>query len=195
MKKYFSLVLVLALACTMAISAFAAPNLPNEGKDVTAEYTAPVAEDGGTVYSVTLSWEPDSTLKYTGKNATYNWDVDKLQYVETVNNPTDIGWDGSATYTITVANKSNADIKAETVATNTYNLTLTKPTETQTVKSAAVKNGTDKIEYTDTDSVGTVQNATFVYTYEAVASADPITETNSGNVVVGRITVTISTAA
>lgn len=193
MKKYFSLLLVVALAFTMAISTFAAPNLPNEGQDVTAEYTAPVSEDGGKVYSVTLTWTPtDNTLKYTGKNATYNWDVDKLQYVETVNNENEIGWTGSVTYEITVTNKSNADIEAATTATNPKNLTLTEPqAKTQTVPSAAV-NGTDKIEYTDTNSVGTVQTATFTYKYEAKTDADAITAAT--DVVVGRITVTITAA-
>lgn len=198
MKKYLSLVLAVVLALAMTATVFAADTLaPSSGdasQDVTAGYTKPEDIDGGKVYSVTLTWNTDNTLTYTGKNSTYNWSVDDLKYVETVNNSTAIGWAGSATYTITVTNKSNADITATTAATNTYKLTLTAPaSETQTVPSAAVTADDEAINYTDTDKVGTAQTATFEYKYEAVASADPITEAASGSVVIDHVTVTIST--
>ena len=197
MKKYFSLVLAVVMMLALAVTAFAIDiDAPGENsQDVTASYQKPNLVDGGTVYSVTIEWETaqDSTLKYEGKNATYNWSAASLKYEETVNN-TDgtYGWSGSAKVTVTVTNKSNASVTATTSATAEYELTLNKPAdETKVIGSAAVKD--DKaIEYTDTESVGAAQNATFEYTYEANDDAADPTVSDATSVKIGSITVTIA---
>lgn len=190
MKKFFCAVLALAMMLTLAVPAFAA-DLKSEGKDVTAGYTAPKATDNGTIYSVTIAWEPTtgSDLSYTGKQATYTWDADGLKYTENVD--TAAGWSGSAGYTVTVTNKSNAAVDAALTATNTYNLELVKSADSATLGSAAV-NGGKAIDFTDTTTAGAAQSETFEYTYKASTSATAPSGDQNGSVTIGTITVTVT---
>ena len=196
MKKYLSLVLAAVLMLALAIPALAADTLPKTADtDVTAGYTAPNLVNGGTVYSVTIAWEPDGSnnLAYAGKNATYTWNDTTLKYEEDVTD--EAGWTGSAGYTITVTNKSNAAVTAKATATNTYKLDLTAPAETPVeIRSAAIDSDSQEIDYTNTDAQGVEQTADFEITYDAADTADDPEDTQATTITVGKITVTVAAA-
>lgn len=191
MKKTLSLLLVLALALTMAVPAFAVtPEGNNASQDVTAAYKAATTDKGETIYRVTLTWNPsaDSNLTYSAGNTTYKWDTNSLTY--SVEKAAEPGWSGSAGYTITVTNYSNGEVIASAEATNTYSLDLSDDNEESVTLERADKNIDLDVNPTDE---GTATTASFEYTYSASESATaPTTSTTDTTVTVGTITVTIS---
>lgn len=196
MKKYLIALLALAMMFTLAVPVLAEVTPDgNAEQDVTAGYTAAKDTDGGTVYRVTIAWQAnvgENALSYTGKQSTYTWNTGSLVYEEKVD--TAAGWTGEIGYTVTVTNYSNAAVDASVDATNTYNLTLTKPeNESAELGSAAVSEGA-AIAFTDTETMGEAQEMTFDYTYEAAddAAAPDAPGGESSTVSVGKITVTIA---
>lgn len=206
MNKITSLLLALVMALALAVPAFAAgieiePAGKNGSQDVTAKYTAPKNDYGQKVYYFTVAWAPGThDLAYEGKDATYTWDGETMKYKETINNAdqTKIGWTGTASYTVNVANQSNGTVNVSTDATVKYNLTLTAPeVKTATLTTAAVKNGQDiTAENGNISETGTAQPASFEYTYAANSTAGtPDAPTDGANTVtVGTITVTVTHA-
>ena len=198
MKRIFSILLALTLMLALAVPAFATTIEPTQGessKEVTASFTKAVSNDGGKVYYFTIDWTTTpNTLAYEGKNATYNWDGENMIYKETVNNSSTMGWTGSATYKVTVTNKSNDAVTVTTAATAKYDLVAT-PTESesQVAASAAMKDGSE-IAYTNITHKGTSTTAQVTYTYEDTNDKDtaPTGVSENGTITVGTITVTVT---
>lgn len=206
MKKITSLLLALVMALALAVPAFAAELgegevSGNKTQDVTANYTAPKNDYSQKVYYFTVAWVAGAhDLAYEGKDATYTWNGETMTYEETINNAdqTKIGWTGTASYTVNVANQSNGTVNVSTGATVKYNLTLTEPeVKTATLTTAAVKNGQAiTAENGNISETGTAQRASFEYTYAANDTAEtPNAPTDGANTVtVGTITVTVTHA-
>lgn len=204
MKKITSLLLALVMALALAVPAFAVDLADkevsgNKTQDVTANYTAPKNDYGQKVYYFTVAWAPGThDLAYEGKDATYTWDGETMKYKETINNAdqTKIGWTGTASYTVNVANQSNDTVSVSTDATVKYNLTLTAPeVNTATLTTAAVRdNKAITVENGNITETGTAQPASFEYTYAANGTAGtPDAPTDGANTVtVGTITVTVT---
>ena len=206
MKKVTSLLLALVMARALAVPAFAVELTDkevsgNKTQDVTAKYTAPINDYSQKVYYFTVAWAPGTRdLAYEGKNATYTWNGETMKYTETINNAdqSKIGWTGTASYTVNVANQSNDTVNVSTDATVKYNLTLTTPeVKTATLTTAAIKNGQDiKAENGNINETGTAQPASFEYTYAAngTALAPDDAVKDATTVTVGTITVTVTHA-
>lgn len=206
MKKVTSLLLALVMALALAVPAFAVELTDkevsgNKTQDVTAKYTAPINDYSQKVYYFTVAWAPGTRdLAYEGKNATYTWNGETMKYTETINNAdqSKIGWTGTASYTVNVANQSNDTVNVSTDATVKYNLTLTTPeVKTATLTTAAIKNGQDiKAENGNINETGTAQPASFEYTYAAngTALAPDDAVKDATTVTVGTITVTVTHA-
>ena len=117
MKKTISILLALVMVLALSIAAFAediTPNSGNKSQEVTAQYVEGTADNPGTVYHVTIEWTPgDNTLAYTDGTAAYRWDPETLTYLSVEEGGTAPGWTGSAQYTVTVTNKSNAAVTAQ----------------------------------------------------------------------------------
>lgn len=116
MKRTISILLALVMVLALSIAAFAdyTPN-GNTTQEVTATYNAGTSGEPGTVYYVTVAWQQDSNdLTYTDGTAAYRWDPETLTYVSADEGGTAPGWTGSAKYTVTVTNKSNAAVMAQT---------------------------------------------------------------------------------
>lgn len=204
MKKVTSLLLALVMALALAVPAFAVELTDkevsgNRTQDVTANYTAPINDYSQKVYYFTVAWAPGThDLAYEGKNATYTWNGETMKYTETINNAdqSKIGWTGTASYTVNVANQSNDTVNVSTDATVKYNLTLTAPeVKTATLTTAAVKGDKAiRVENGNITETGTAQPASFEYTYAANGTAGtPDAPTDGANTVtVGTITVTVT---
>lgn len=206
MKKVTSLLLALVMALALAVPAFAVDLAEGEVKgnktqDVTANYTAPKNDYSQKVYYFTVAWAPGAhDLAYEGKDATYTWNGETMTYKETINNAdqTKIGWTGTASYTVNVANQSNDKVSVSTDASVKYGLTLTKPeVRTATLTTAAIRN--DKaitVENGNINETGTAQPASFEYTYAANTTASAPTDAakDATTVTVGTITVTVTHA-
>ena len=201
MKKVTSLLLALVMALALAVPAFAETITPAEGsepseKAVTANYEQESLTSTGNVYYVTIKWEPTTettALSYTGKQATYTWNGETMQYTENAGTK-EAAWDGAAGYKVTVTNQSNASVYATTTATNDYNLTLTPPTNTKLEITTAAVAGEEKTPFgpADTDKTGQPIKGEFTYKYAAKTGATAPTGESSDALVVGRITVTVS---
>lgn len=192
MKKYLSLVLALALMATMAVPAFAAEDVASGNQDVTADYTEPTDIEDAPVYRVTIEWEPaaDNDLAYTDTETTYTWDTDDLKYTASAETE---GWTGTAAYTVTVTNYSNAAVDVAVGATAEYELTVVKSEDSAELASAAVDEEGNAIDFTNTTSTGVAQPKDFTITYSAddsAAAPDDVEET--GKITIGRITVTVT---
>lgn len=202
MKKVTSLLLALVMALALAVPAFAETITPAEGsepaqKEVTANYTKESLKSTGNVYYVTIKWEAtteQTPLSYTGKQATYTWNGETMQYSENTATTKQAAWAGAAGYKVTVTNQSNASVFATTAATNTYGLELTAPTETTKEITTAAVEGEAKtlIKPTDTDKIGQKITGEFTYKYAAKDGATAPTGESDTALVVGRITVTVS---
>lgn len=115
MKRTISILLALVMVLALSIAAFAdyTPN-GNTEQAVTATYNAGTADAPGTVYYVTVAWTQDNnSLTYTDGTAAYRWDPNTLTYVSADEGGTAAGWTGTAQYTVTVTNRSNAAVVAE----------------------------------------------------------------------------------
>lgn len=119
MKKILSMILALAMILSLGVTAFAADVEAGEisgntSQSVTANYTGTVAGEIDKTYYVKIEWAAgENTLKYTNNQTTYTWDAEHYKYV--ADNTEDVelnGWSGSAVYTVTVTNQSNATIYA-----------------------------------------------------------------------------------
>lgn len=200
MKKVTSLLLALVMALALAVPAFAVDTWPAEeekSKNVTANYKQESLTSTGNVYYVTIKWEAtteQTPLSYTGKQATYTWNGETMQYSENTATTKQAAWAGAAGYKVTVTNQSNASVFATTAATNTYGLELTAPTETTKEITTAAVEGEAKtlIKPTDTDKIGQKITGEFTYKYAAKDGATAPTGESDTALVVGRITVTVS---
>lgn len=202
MKKVTSLLLALVMALALAVPAFAETITPAEGsepaqKDVTANYKQESLTSTGNVYYVTIKWEAtteETPLSYTGKQATYTWNGETMQYSENTATTKQAAWAGAAGYKVTVTNQSNASVYAKTEATNTYNLALTEPTSAKQEITTAAVEGEAKtlINPNETNKTGHPIPAEFTYKYAAKAGATAPTGESNNALVVGRITVTVS---
>lgn len=119
MKKLIGMILALVMVFSLSMTAMAADVDAGDisggtSQNVTATYEGTTAGEIATVYYVNIAWAAgENTLKYTNNQATYAWDAEQCKYV--VANAGDVaqnGWSGSAVYTVTVTNKSNATIYA-----------------------------------------------------------------------------------
>ena len=113
MKKCFSLILVLVLALTMAVSAFAEDVIQSgTGKSeqqIDAKYEKGTIVDPEAVYHITVTWDVSGNLQYSEGTTTISWNPNNTEYVATTEGE---GWTGTATVTVTVENRSNAEVKA-----------------------------------------------------------------------------------
>ena len=198
MKKVTSLLLALVMALALAVPAFAADTWPTEDdkkKDVTAKYEQESLTSTGNVYYVTIKWEATAEktpLSYTGKQATYTWNGETMQYSENTDTTKQAAWAGAAGYKVTVTNQSNAIVYATPATTNEFNLALTAPEKkAYEVAAATVTKTGDIINPSDVDKQGKEQTKEFNFKY--AEKADAVKPTGeSRELAVGRITVTVS---
>lgn len=211
MKKALSMILVLTMVLALALPAMAVETIePSEGAsstDVKATYKAPQDKISGNVYTATIAWEAaevtGEALTFTGATTAYVWSPDKMQYEQKDNvegTSAAAKWTGSAGYVVTVTNKSNAEIGYKVTATNTYNLTLTG-NDADEAPATAIPNPVSEI--TDKNVAGTEKGAanggaaettkgTKAVTYTANDSASTNVSLTNQELVVGKITVTIT---
>lgn len=198
MKKITSLLLALVMALALAVPAFAEDTWPAEeekSKDVTANYEQESLTSTGNVYYVTIKWEAtaeETPLSYTGKQATYTWNGETMQYSENTDTTKQAAWAGAAGYKVTVTNQSNAIVYATPATTNEFNLALTAPEKkAYEVAAATVTETGDIINPSDVDKQGKEQTKEFNFKY--AEKADAVKPTGeSRKLAVGRITVTVS---
>lgn len=200
MKKVTSLLLALVMALALAVPAFAETITPATGsepseKNVTANYTKESLKSTGNVYYVTIKWEAtaeETPLSYTGKQATYTWNGETMQYSENTDTTKQAAWAGAAGYKVTVTNQSNAIVYATPATTNEFNLALTAPEKkAYEVAAATVTETGDIINPSDVDKQGKEQTKEFNFKY--AEKADAVKPTGeSRELAVGRITVTVS---
>lgn len=205
MKKVTSLLLALVMALALAVPAFAAGTEiePAEGgkktQDVTANYKGDSLTSTGTVYYVTIKWDPTTettALKYTGKQATYTWNGADMKYIEN-EGATEAKWEGAAGYKVTVTNQSNAKVNASTSASANFGLIATASgdtNKTELVSAARTESG-DEITYTQVGVKGKEDTLVVTYTYADTAkkATAPDAPTDGSNTVtVGTITVTVT---
>lgn len=211
MKKALSMILVLTMVLALALPAMAAEtNVPTNGdtsKNVTATYNAPQNRISGKVYTATITWKAaegtGDPLTFTGAVTAYVWNPTNMQY-EKKDNVEGMSaaakWSGSAGYEVTVTNQSNAEIAYNVTATNDYNLTLTGSDKDNTVFTT-IDNPVPGI--TDEKVAGTEQGAangeaakatkdTKAVTYTASDNASTNVSLTNQELVVGKITVTIT---
>ena len=216
MKKALSMILVLTMVLALALPAMAAEpdsttaTAPTEAsKDVIASYTAPSHKaDGAEVLYFTITWTPTAVtggeaLAYTGEQATYHWNGEKMQYVQNTTDYVKAGWnDGTAGYTITVSNQSNIALTVVNTATTHFGLDLKQKVKNQgnedfgtegtypadgttTTLASAATNAT-----LDGKTLGTAQNVSILYTF---AKGENSTPPESKDVITGGKTVTVGT--
>lgn len=193
MKKIINLFLALAIVFALAVPAFAddtatfETNTGSADKDVTAKYESEKVDEDlsnvAKVYLVTVDWTVNSTLKYSDGTRTYKWNAGDTKYEEV--DPTDDGWEGSASVTINVTNKSNDAIKATASweAKNGITVDCSFDEETVDVASAAAN--------------ATIQNpngAAVIKTITATIDKPTAGKITTDNAVVGTITVEIAAA-
>lgn len=211
MKKALSMILVLTMVLALALPAMAAETIePSDGAsstDVKATYKAPQDKISGNVYTATIVWKAaevtDGPLTFTGATTAYVWNPALMKYEQKDNvKGTSVAakWTGSAGYVVTVTNKSNAEIGYKVTATNTYNLTLTG-NDADEAPATAIPNPVSGI--TNEKVAGTEKGAangeaaeatkdTKTVTYTAIDSASTNVSLTNQELVVGKITVTIT---
>ena len=201
MKKALSMILVLTMVLALALPAMAAegtvtPASGESSKNVTADFTGKT-EKANTVYYVTITWDANnsSSLKYTGKQGVYTWDGENMQYTEDVTQTKAAKWEGTATYKVTVSNQSNAAVTASVAASNpTYGITVSSTGKTSDTLGRADDKLKDNIDdAAKNQTKGTATNLETTYTYStASATGDPTNDAQSGSLLIGTITVTIT---
>lgn len=218
MKKALSMILVLTMVLALALPAMAAEpdsttaTAPTEAsKDVIASYTAPSHKaDAAEVLYFTITWTPTAVtggeaLAYTGEQATYHWDGEKMQYVKNKDHHVDAGWnDGTAGYTITVSNQSNIALSVVNTASVNYGLAVTEKVGNGEAKTpdengtpTTLKSAAENVGFGENDK-GTAQSVSILYTYAkgtnstAPGSDDILTDGKSATV--GTLKVVVSRA-
>lgn len=211
MKKALSMILVLTMVLALALPAMAAETIePSEGAsstDVKATYKAPQDKISGNVYTATIAWKAaevaGEALTFTGATTAYVWNPTLMKYEQKANIDgvsKAAEWTGSAGYVVTVTNKSNAEIGYKVTATNIYNLTLTG-NDANEAPATAIPNPVSGI--TNEKVAGTEKGAangdaaeatkdTKTVTYTANESASTNVSLTNQELVVGKITVTIT---
>lgn len=191
MKKTLSILLAVVLMFALALPVFAEGNVANGSgagsadQAVTATYQEGTeSTDVATVYHVTVAWNVESSLKYSDGNTTYTWNAEDTKYVANV---ADKGWTGEATVTITVTNKSNADVTAAAAWANAEGITAACAFDevTKTIESAA-----KDVTVADGET-GAAKTGKITATV-AAPTAGTISENNA---TVGTITVNIAKTA
>ena len=196
MKKALSMILVLTMVLALALPAMAEETestVPTtDSRNVTANYTAPKGESAGTKYYLTISWDVTTTLAYYGKQSVYTWNGTRYEESQKADSHVP-GWEGSATCTVTVTNKSNAAVTVATEVThNPYNLSATGSESegfTGTLKSAA-----EGIEFYETGKTGKPQTGTVTYTFGTTGAGAMTGNENQMDVTVATVSVTVSAA-
>ena len=180
MKKIISLLLAVMLLASLSVTALAEDVTPSAGSSsqtVTASYNAGT-DSAATVYYVTVDWTCSSNdIAYSAGTTVYTWNAEELTYSETA--PNDAGWSGTASYTVTVKNRSNAPVNASAAWTPAKGITVGATVGDPITVSTAAKGFGE----TGAEQTGTI----------AVDVATPTAGSVSSNgAVIGTITVTIS---
>lgn len=199
MKKILSFLLATVLIFAMAVPAFAAEEVSNvadetagtgeTGKVVTATHkNSEDSEEVDTVYLVTVEWGVESDLTYYDGTQTFKWNAPDTKYEADA--IVDKGWSGQADVTITVTNKSNAEVTAEASWKAEDDIEAEcdfggDDTATVTIESAA-----DGVEIED-QATGEAKTETINATVTVAEDSDGITDDNAP---VGTITVNIEPA-
>ena len=199
MKKALSMILVLTMVLALALPAMAEELEPSNGtpktQDVKATFEAET-ERADTVYYVTITWDANnsSSLKYTGKQGVYTWDGENMKYMEDATQTKAAKWEGTATYKVTVSNQSNAVVTASVAGTTKYGIGLTEPdTKTKDLGRADDAFKSAIADAAAKQTTGTASTLEATYTYDATnATEDPTEDAQSGSLLIGTITVTIS---
>lgn len=113
MKKLISTILALAMIFSLSLTVMASELPEDTVINVTADFKEVAAAVPGTIYAVTISWEADenNNLTYTDNGVAYVWNPTSLKYEAAPTQAND-GWSGSAKYTISAVNRSNAAVNA-----------------------------------------------------------------------------------
>lgn len=100
MKKLFSILLAVAMLCTMSISAFAADVTTTDptSQDLKVKYVAGSGKHDA--YAASITWE---SMEFTYTSGGQTWDTTNMKWVDS----TDGTWSSS---TVTIANKSSQGI-------------------------------------------------------------------------------------
>lgn len=199
MKKALSMILVLTMVLALALPAMADDIEPSNDASKTQDVKATFegeTEKADTVYYVTITWDANnsSSLKYTGKQGVYTWDGENMKYTEDAAQTKAAKWEGTATYKVTVSNQSNAAVTASVAGTTNYGIKLTEPT----TMSKELPRADDAFKSAIADAAaeqktGTASTLEATYTYDATnATEDPTKDAQSGSLLIGTITVTIT---
>ena len=188
MKKLISMILALAMIFAMSIPAVASELPEDTVIDVEAKYTGEEAGEIATVYYVQVEWiAGENTLTYTNNATSYSWDAAAMKYV--VANAEAVegnGWSGSAQYTITATNQSNAAVDATISVAGVVGITA-EGNFGEADNVLEMGNAAEGVTY-DEGSVGTAKTDSVDVT--VTVSDGAITE--AGNV--ATITITLSAA-
>ena len=188
MKKVLSLLTATALVFAMSATALAADPTTTDSKEevVTATYTPGGYTEPGTTWSIDITWNNTAAV-YTEAGGSYTWDAENLKYKQATDDEAE---NTDATIAVTVTNRSNAGLTASVAYVDADDdaettASWTGDTSVQ-IGTAAIREGVE-IDYTDTTTIGTVQEAEF----KATVTVDDVKNLDSGTNTLGTVTVTL----
>lgn len=194
MKKYLIALLALAMMFALAVPVFAAEesssetfeSLPGDtSQAVKAAYEKGTdnKDDVAKVYYVTVDWTVNSTLKYSDGTTTYTWNAEDTKYDKETDGE---GWEGSATVTIKVTNKSNDDITAKATWANEG--TIVAPCSFTDNGEIEVESAAKDVDLDSDNLQGAAQTKTITATVDQPTAGT----INANDATVGTITVHIA---
>lgn len=190
MKKFFSILLALALLSTLSVSAFAEgiqdTNISgNKQHDLTVKYDPAQQND---VYAATITW---GAMTFTYEGQIQVWNTNTLQWDTT----RPAGWkvDGTDADVITITNRSSKAIYAK-IECNLENdkkdnavFTVTAPEGTTQVESKGYEIAAVTVDAT----TGTGTEVTTKFTITPSGTYE-VKSDNTNGMAIGKVTVTLS---
>ena len=172
MKKLVTLVLAVALVLAMATTAFAATVPTSEEQAVSATINHGEANTTNKVYSVNIAWT-DVAFSYNAGG--YDWNTETLAY----DIPVAGSWNDT-TGTVTVSNRSNADVVATI--------------EFDTAEGVAATIKVDEVE-TDEMTLTAATSGETSNTFDIAVAVTAEVDLTADSFALGTITVSIAAAA
>jgi|GEM_PF-5174681 len=222
MKKAFALLMALVMTLSLVSMAYADGDTVNGSWDGTSyatktdvdkgnefDVTADITKDDGTlddsaVYCVDIAWTM-TPAAYKSAGATYKWDPTTLKYVKdsSVSDEELTAVTEDASVSITVTNKSNADVKyaiayaSKKAGTKEISVATSTSAASGKLLSAAPASNTVVVTGSPEDTVATGTATSITYTSTVKLATDTnnkyiATKTSAGDLTMGTYTVTIS---